>query len=318
MVSVMNCVRGLVVTMSKPKVLVLMAAFNGEMWIKEQIDSITRQAGVNVSLYIFDDGSDDSTVAVIEECVAKNNSISLIRATTPSGSAGKAFMQLMTLAPSSGFDFVAFADQDDIWDADKISTAAKQLLECGGHAYSCAVTAVWSNGRIRVIRQGAPARTLDHFFEGGGQGCTYLIENKFFCEIQEFIKNNRPLCKKFHYHDWLIYILARAWCKVWIFDDTPHIRYRQHDANELGARGSMGGLQRRLERIKSGWYTSQIRVAANIYGAARGAIDVQSDKVEKFLRGGSWFYSLRILFFQSRRRLIDRCALVILFLAGWI
>jgi glycosyltransferase involved in cell wall biosynthesis len=55
----------------RPKVLVLLAAFNGSDWIVEQIESILGQEGVDLSLLIGDDGSTDGTLAKLEGYASK-------------------------------------------------------------------------------------------------------------------------------------------------------------------------------------------------------------------------------------------------------
>ena len=49
------------------KVLVLMSSYNGEKYIREQIESILNQKGVNVSILVRDDGSSDRTTAILDE-----------------------------------------------------------------------------------------------------------------------------------------------------------------------------------------------------------------------------------------------------------
>lgn len=61
--------------MSKIKVQILMSTYNGEKYIKKQLDSIMKQ-DIPVSLYIRDDGSSDKTVDIIKEYEACYDNIS--------------------------------------------------------------------------------------------------------------------------------------------------------------------------------------------------------------------------------------------------
>src|ERR1700733_13868175 len=72
-----------------PRVLVLLAAFNGAQWIREQLNSILRQTGVDVRVVVGDDGSSDSTLQVVGQLVASDSRIVKADGAVPSGSAGQ-------------------------------------------------------------------------------------------------------------------------------------------------------------------------------------------------------------------------------------
>ena len=61
--------------MKKPVVLVLMSTYNGERFLKEQIDSILSQEGVEVRLLVRDDGSKDHTCEILEEYASKYQNV---------------------------------------------------------------------------------------------------------------------------------------------------------------------------------------------------------------------------------------------------
>lgn len=102
--------------MNKPLVSVIMPAFNSEAFIKEAIYSVQGQSHQNWELFIIDDASDDSTVAVVEEISARDNRIHLIKNTEnlgpgPSRNAG---------TEAATGDFIAFLDADDLWLSHKL------------------------------------------------------------------------------------------------------------------------------------------------------------------------------------------------------
>lgn len=92
------------------KVAVLLSTYNGSKYIKEQIDSILSQEGVNIDIYIRDDESTDETVNIIYEY--KSNNIFLTEGKNIG--VGNSFMELLYSVPEI-YDYYAFADQDDIW-----------------------------------------------------------------------------------------------------------------------------------------------------------------------------------------------------------
>lgn len=64
------------------KINVLMSTYNGEKYLKEQIDSILNQKGVEVYLTIRDDGSTDHTLEIIDDYVKKDPRVKLLRGKT--------------------------------------------------------------------------------------------------------------------------------------------------------------------------------------------------------------------------------------------
>lgn len=106
-------------------VCVLMSTYNGEKYIKEQIDSILNQKNVNVKLLIRDDGSEDSTVNIIKEYQQNtNNKVELYPSLNNIGFA-ESFWELLINAPKA--DYYAFSDQDDFWLEDKLAIAVAYL-----------------------------------------------------------------------------------------------------------------------------------------------------------------------------------------------
>lgn len=297
----------------KYKVIVLMATYNGVKWISPQLDSIFNQLNVSVDIYIADDCSVDGTGVLVEKafqsrvgCTFKSNSL-------PSGSAGANFKNLFIYANVDAYDFVALSDQDDIWFAEKLICAINCLKLYKADGYSCAVDSFWSDGRTKTLRQNSVMRSSDQLFEGAGQGCTFVLTTNFFKDVQTFCTSHSTYIKDMHYHDWLIYLLARAWNKKWYFDSTPMIGYRQHGGNEIGSRGSLKAVLRRLDLILSGWYLSQIVIASKIYIAAGGRNSVTLSLCDIFSQNlidrrnvaGKLILASLILR-HSRRKLFDR------------
>ena len=106
----------------KKDITVLMSTYNGEKYLHEQIDSILRQQGVKVNLLVRDDGSTDNTLAILDKYQEEGL---LTFYTGENLGPQRSFLHLLQQAPQS--DYYAFADQDDIWLEDKLSTGIKQL-----------------------------------------------------------------------------------------------------------------------------------------------------------------------------------------------
>ena len=111
-----------------PTIAVLMSTYNGEKYIKEQLDSIFRQKEVKVTLYVRDDGSTDGTLDIIK----LYHGIILLPFDENKGP-GLSFMTLLyhVMGQSTKYDYYAFADQDDIWMDNKLIKAIKQIQNNG-------------------------------------------------------------------------------------------------------------------------------------------------------------------------------------------
>ena len=307
-------------SLSLPKVLVILAAYNGASWLQEQITSILSQEGVDLALLIADDGSSDGTREIINREWAGNPRVTAVFWDSPSGSAGANFRRLYRTANLDGVDFVALADQDDVWHPQKMATAIKALRETGAHGYSCAVRAFWPDGQEKVLAQCSTVRGADFLFEGAGQGCTFVVTSELFRKVREFCAQNLELSEHFHYHDWLIYLLARIWKAPWYFDQRSWMRYRQHLGNEIGSRGSLAAVRRRFELIKNGWYRKQVAQALEICERV-GWTDSAYELTRFFSNEPGLKRRIRMAAFvlrHGRRRASDRAVLFVSALAGWL
>jgi rhamnosyltransferase len=306
--------------MNRPKVLVLLAAFNGSKWIREQAETILNQVNIDVHLIISDDGSTDGTRAIIEQLVTDQR-VRAVSPPGPTGSAAQNFIWLIRSTPVDGYDFVSFADQDDVWYQDKIYRGCRALRDNGAKGYSSPVTAFWSDGREKTLTQVKTPTSSDYLFEGAGQGSTFVLVGDFYSRLRSFLLEHTAQTQRLHYHDWAIYALSRSWKANWFFDHEPCLRYRQHDENDTGARASLGGIVRRLSRIKNGWYSEQLRVIADICFAAAPADPVIAEWHELLARPRGLARSLGIAGFclrGGRRRVSDKVILLSAAVVGWI
>ena len=109
--------------MRTKRISVCMATYNGEKYVEEQIKSILNQTSVNVTLLIRDDGSKDRTRTILQKYAENNSNIDL-RLEQNIGCC-RSFYRLAKIARDEypDYDYFAFADQDDVWDSDKLETA---------------------------------------------------------------------------------------------------------------------------------------------------------------------------------------------------
>lgn len=248
-----------------PKVAVLLAAYNGEKYIQEQIESIVKQVDVDVYIYISIDASTDRTLEICQQLQKIYKNIFIINEGKERfGSAGKNFYYLIKNVDFEEFDFISFSDQDDIWLENKLFKGCEKLITENKDCYSSNVTAFWGNGKTKLIKKSFPQKKYDHFFEAAGPGCTYIIKKKTANEMKFFIINNFEKLSNIELHDWLIYSWARCNQKKWIIDDFSSMSYRQHSNNQVGANSGFKSALKRFTLIISGSWINQIKKIYNI------------------------------------------------------
>lgn len=299
----------ILMTSKLPRVAVLLATFNGAQYISEQISSIKTQEGVDVDIFISDDGSTDSTIDLIERFARELPRIILLSKVIASGGAGQNFYRLIRDVPVANYEYFAFADQDDIWSPDKLFRAIDQLAANNAHGYSSSVMAFWPNGIKKFIKKDYPLKEFDYFFEGSGPGCTFVMTRELYIFLKDFVVAYQKSLTAIYYHDWFVYAFARSRKLKWVIDNQSRINYRQHDKNDTGANAGTVALISRVKKIWSFWARDQVYAIAEI-------LDYEQDL--KYYFSTSLVSKLRLCrsFFQFRRASKDCFALLILGLMG--
>ncbi len=236
----------------KPKVAVLLAAYNGKKYIYDQIESILSQKDIDLNLFINVDLSNDGTEEYVKSIAEKNNRVNLLKCGNSFKSASKNFYHLFQNVNVEAYDFVSLSDQDDIWKNDKIIRGIRYLQNNSCDAYSSNVEAYWETGLTKKINKSQNQRLFDHYFESPGPGCTFILSNKLSKNLKKFISENQNEVNEFHHHDWMIYAFSRENGYKWIIDEYYSMYYRQHDENELGVNIGFRAFFHRLKQVFSG------------------------------------------------------------------
>lgn len=239
----------------------LLASYNGELYIQKQIESILNQNGVNVSIFINDDCSSDSTITIVRNIIKLNNNVHLIGCDNKYGSASKNFFSIVRNIQLLDFDYVAFSDQDDYWFPDKLEFSINELENTSSHGFSSNVTAYWlSTEKKKEIIKSYPQKKFDHLFESPGPGCSQVFTIDSFKIFQNFLINNYIALQEIDYHDWFIYSFYRVNGFKWHISPISKMFYIQHDGNQIGANNGIGSVIRRFNMIRSRWYRNQVNL----------------------------------------------------------
>lgn len=235
------------------KVAVLMSTYNGGQYIEEQINSILNQAGdFQLDLIVRDDGSSDDTLDIIRRY--PNVHWYCGENLGPAGS----FLDLIT--HTTGYDFYAFADQDDFWMPDKISVAISAIQDKNIPAlYFCNADLVDSTLHTygRNVYRSTPKFDFKTLLCAGGLlGCTMVFNHKLAQVIQNQLPPSRIVM-----HDFFVASLCLAIGGEIVYDHEPHMKYRQHGNNVVGV--SRGRIQTLRDRLKMVITTTEIGIDDN-------------------------------------------------------
>ncbi len=221
-------------------IAVLMSTYNGEKYVKEQINSIISQnLRETIHLYIRDDGSSDDTIRIIEKYASDYGNIIFInRERIDNVGIQKSFLSLLEYAfNNSENNYFAFADQDDVWLSDKLSAGLQKIeaVQHGERGILYYSNKTFTDEMLNVLRK-EDILYYDDIFEmlwkNLASGCTMIFD-----------RNLAEICLKYKpettiLHDSWVYHIAKLIGSVIVFDKESYILYRQHGNNTVGIEGA--------------------------------------------------------------------------------
>ncbi len=236
---------------------ILLAAYNGEKYLQELLDSLKEQTYSDWKLIVIDDCSEDDTVNILNRFSREAGvQVELIRNRTRERSGKNNFIRLLR---RSGSEYFMFCDQDDVWLPDKIEKTLKLMkkTECGNNGKRIIPALVHTDLQV-VDEKLIPIR--DSFFGYSGlrkdfslkyllcqntiTGCTLMGNaalRRVFCE-------KKPDPDMLNMHDEWLGLIAACFGRIAFLDEAT-ILYRQHGNNTVGA-ADAGSLKYQLQRLK--------------------------------------------------------------------
>lgn len=215
---------------------IILATYNGEKYLKEQLDSILNQTYTNFRLLISDDCSKDSTKEILKEYEKKDDRI-------------KVFFQEKNLGYVKNFEFLlnkvensiyALSDQDDIWNKDKVEKSYNKLKEENADLVFTDLEMIDEEGKTiknsfndymklsKKIEKTLNSYELAYLYNCV-TGCTILAKAEMLKKILPIPKSSKHMI-----HDYWIAIITALNGKVTYLKE-PTIKYRQHSQNQIGA-----------------------------------------------------------------------------------
>lgn len=231
-----------------PRVTILFPVYNGERFLSDQLDSLIAQTESDWHVLFGDDGSTDTSFAILTAFAANHPDRATVLRGPQKGITANVLFLLDNV--DSRTRFMAFCDQDDIWYPDKLATACDALADVTGPALFCSRTNL-IDSRGRFMRK-SPSRPRAATFQNAlvqniASGNTMVLNVEGWHLLQEQSLNAIDVT----YHDWWAYqIITGAGGSV-IHDKNPSMSYRQHAGNALGAATGLRGTLYKIKRLLS-------------------------------------------------------------------
>ena len=301
--------------MEKEKVVILLSTYNGEKFLKEQLDSLLQQTYQNIDIMIRDDGSKDNTVNIIKEYQQKYNNIFLEEGKNVGFI--KSFFALLKKVEKA--DIYSYCDQDDVWESDKIERAVqfitKEEKEIPVLYFTNSDYYDMDMNFIGHAEKNKMYNFRNSLVECVSQGMTMCINKKARDIITKDIPENTL------HHDWWSYMVCSGLGKV-IYDDKPEVRYRRHSKSVTAEGKSFIEFQIwRFKKFFVGDSLKQIKKQiieySNLY---RDKLKEEDKKVLDLFNKTKYnlIIALKKVFYPKRfrKKISDEIMLRILFLIG--
>ena len=234
---------------------VLLATYNGAKYLGAQLESFLAQTHQDFRLLVSDDGSTDATLAVLEQYRGRlGGRLVLVPHPAPGSGLVRNFENLMAASLRDGVArWAAFSDQDDVWLPQKLAASLQEMARIeagtGGASVPCLVHTdlvvvdeqlqVLAPSFLRYQRMDATqCSALSLLSMNQVTGCTMVVN-------RALLRMALPLPGDAILHDWWCGLIGASGRRAFL--DRPLILYRQHGANQVGAKDR--SLATRLSRM---------------------------------------------------------------------
>jgi glycosyltransferase involved in cell wall biosynthesis len=274
-----------------PRVAVLMCTMQGQRFLAEQLNSIATQTHPNWEIWASDDGSDDHTHAILEHYQEHWGKDHLSIHSGPAVGSTANFLSL-TCRADIDTEFFAYADQDDIWESDKLERAVSWLQTVPRN-----IPALYGSRTQLVDERNqyigySPLFTRSPSFENA------LVQNVAGGNTMVFNRAARDLLRRAGdqvqvvAHDWWAYMVITGCGGRVHYDPYPTVRYRQHGDNQVGSNQSWGARLVRLRLLLKGrfraWTDANILALQSVRPLLTEQNRMTLDDFEKSRQGDLW------------------------------
>lgn len=233
-------------------VAILLAHFNGEAHLPEQLQSLAAQTHDDWSLIISDDGSSDGWLQIADQFARNQPTRRVHMVNGPKRGFARNFLSLVALAGPT-VPFAAFCDQDDFWLPEKLARAisALQTVPLDRPALYCGRTTICD---ARLAPLGAspyfsrPPAFRNALAQSLGGGNTMVLNRAALDLLQDTARAAEGIVS----HDWWAYQIVSGAGGAIIYDPEPSLLYRQHPGNLIGTNTGLLAAMHRLRLLLGG------------------------------------------------------------------
>ena len=269
----------------KANITILMATYNGEQFIEEQVDSIRQQTEVNWQLIIRDDNSSDHTRAILKKLSQQDPRIYLLADHSHKGLINNFGALLDYARQHTQSTYYALADQDDIWLPEKLSTLIDKMdLQQPGMVFSDLIVSDQDGQTLHSsfmeLTDFDPNTSMlfeELCWKNVAPGCACLFNNKLLAILKPL-----PDAKYLIMHDGYLVQIAAS-CGKLTYVDTPLILYRQHGHNETGANIAKHTRNNQLARNRK-YKKIRHKTIAQLLALKTQYITIMNPKAQNYLK----------------------------------
>jgi glycosyltransferase involved in cell wall biosynthesis len=247
---------------------ILLSTYNGENYLKEQLDSLFNQTYQDFKIIVRDDGSTDTTLKIL-----KSYDLEIMSSDKNLG-ARRSFNALLEYAlQKEECKYFMFCDQDDVWMEDKIEKTLQKMREVEKNSDEAVLihtdlvvvdemldtlnNSFWNYQNLNPKNRAFP----NFIVQNNITGCTVMINKKL-------AKLSLPIPAETIMHDWWLGLVASEFGQISYLEERTML-YRQHTSNDTGA--------------KSFNFSFLFENAQKIYKNRKNMLDKYIIQSEKFL-----------------------------------
>jgi glycosyltransferase involved in cell wall biosynthesis len=216
------------------KVTILLATYNGEAYLKAQLDSLFAQTYSHIEVIARDDGSSDNTVTLLSQYP-----ITLIETTQNLGAKGSFGALLSYAFTRTENHYFMFCDQDDVWHTHKVASTLQKMqkiekegiptlihtdLEVVNESVEPIANSLWKFEHINPTYNSLNRLLMHNTITG----CTTMVN-------RALVEKALPIPQESIMHDWWLGLVATQFGTIGTIYE-PTMKYRQHQHNDTGAK----------------------------------------------------------------------------------
>ena len=238
--------------------IILLATKNGESFLVQQLESIKKQSYSNWIIYASDDKSNDNTINILLHYQREWGKSKLRIFQGPAQGYAKNFWSLLHRVRRKDIQYIAFCDQDDIWDSEHLSLGIMKMRHFKSPCLYCSRTQYID--KDNNLLDFSPRFLKDPCFQNAlvqniAGGNTQLFNFSLLTILQKI-----PLNSQIVSHDWTVYQVVTAIGGKVFYNLSPSVMYRQHSMNIIGRNDRIYDQMKRLTMLLSGRFRQWINI----------------------------------------------------------